>query len=129
MSNFQDTQAELKKQFLGFLIGIDFQCSELIYNGQYAAGTSQMHRIASTIYSLVQDKSKIKTIYEKLTLWLENAQYTETEIRQTRKELSEILADNFYSDLHISVIPTSVLKGEDTKPENKPISPNQSSRI
>jgi hypothetical protein len=85
MSNFQDAQAELKKQFLGFLIVTDFQCSELIYNGQHAAGVSQMHRIASTCYSLIQDKTKIKVIYEKLTQWLENSKYTETEIRQTEK--------------------------------------------
>lgn len=129
MSNFQDTQSELKKQFLGLLISTDFQASQELISGRYQYALKIMHNITSTVYTLVQQTGEIEKLYNKFNQWLENCQYTEKDIHEARKELSAILAKNFYSDLQLTLIPTSMLEGKDTKPENTPANPNKSSRM
>jgi L-rhamnose isomerase len=128
-SNIQDAQSELKKQFLGILINIDFQASQELIFGHYTNTLKIMHNITSTVYALVQNQNEIQKLYKKLDQWLDNGQYTEKDIKEARKELSEILAKNFYSDLQLSLIPTSALEGKDQKPGNKPADPNKTSRV
>ena len=134
-STFQDAQAELKKQFLGILIATDFECSKEVYSsgpGARKNGLLQMHRLISHTNNLISDKDKTK--FDKLRQQIETWIIKDTtinfmELSKARMQLSEILAENFYGELHIGLIPTSTLQGPVEVPENKPANPNKSSRI
>jgi hypothetical protein len=129
MSTFNDTQSELKKQFLGFLIAADFQTGELIYEGDLSKGFFKLHFLITKIFSMVPE-SEIRPIYNAVEEWMQHFEKcSQKSLIDAYAGLSKIMADNFYSDLHIGMIPTSTLPGTDQKPENKPISPNQTSRI
>jgi hypothetical protein len=135
-SSFQDAQAELKKQFLGCLIATDFECSKEVYSGVPGArrsGILQMHRLISHTTNLIadNDKKRLDKLKQKLEAWLAPTppEISLIDYLDVRSQISDILAANFYGELHIGIIPTSTLPGTTETPENKPADPKKSSRI
>jgi hypothetical protein len=129
MSTFNEAEADLKKQFLGFLIAVDFQTGTLIYSGNFVEGFFKLHFIVTKIFSMVPE-TEIRPLYNVLEHWRKHFEScTQDQLIDAYAKLSKILADHFYSDIHLGLIQTGALPGKDKKPENKPISPNQSARI
>jgi len=133
--SLQDTQSDIKKQFLSYLIQADFENSKEVYYSQPGERTRPLmliHRVADHILHLVHtnDKPEVENLMTTIEKTINNKEKIEIQtILKHRKTLSKILATNFYGQLNMTMIPSGATAGHINTPENKPADPRKSAKI
>jgi hypothetical protein len=128
MSSYQDIAPEPKKFFLMQLLVDDEASGQYLFQSNYKDCVKMMYWVATRILPLTP-KGKIEPLYKKLQSWMDNSDMTTSEVQEARRELSEVLSENFYSELHLGIIQTSTLPATKEKPKNEPVQPELSSRL
>jgi hypothetical protein len=129
MSSYDNVSPEPKNLFLAQLLVDDQLAGHLLIQGRYLECIKLMYWIVTRVSSLGLPKGKIEPLSLKLQAWTDSFNCTINEIRQARLDLSALLSENFYSDLHLGLIHTSTLPETKQKPANTAISPDLSSRL
>ena len=129
MSSIENVSPEPKKLFLSQLLFDDQEAGHLFIAGRYRACVSLMDWIVMRISSLGLPKAKIEPLAKKLSKWSDTEPDAISKVREARKELSELLSENFYSELHLGLIQTSTLPETKPKPKNEPVPSELSSRL
>jgi hypothetical protein len=129
MSTYENAQIEPKKQFLSLLINLYFEtATSLVRNRQIIDGQRGMYEILTAINA--SEISELKDMEQKLDSAVTyGVEPSEEETFKLFKQLSTYLHKHQFSELQMGIIPTSTLQSTTAKPENKPLNPNQSSRI
>lgn len=126
--SYSQTTPEPKKKFLDLLIDIFFETNYNLYvRKQYYVAIGGMQNILSIIGA--PNIPELKPIYEKVSTFWASGNGQSTEIITAANTIQKYLMDHWFSELQLGIVQTSTIAGDEKPPENKPISPEQSSRI
>lgn len=126
--SYSQSIAEPKKKFLDLLIDIFFETNYNLYvRKQYYIAIGGFENILSIIGA--PNIPELRTVYEKVTGFWAVGQGSSQEIIDVANIIQKYLMDHWFSELQLGIVQTSTIAGDVKPPENKPINPEQSSRI
>jgi len=136
MSQFQDAQADPKKQFLSMLVKEHFNLGQAVWTSQIGNRTPvilQLHNLTTIIKELLPetDKNQTQQLRTQIeTLLCTRALIAQPDILKMYETLTNVITRNFYADLNFNgLIPASITAGQTDRPTNTPANPNRTSRI
>jgi hypothetical protein len=84
--------------------------------------------IVVRISDLIPSKD-LELMASKLESWMARADYKVPDVWTTRREVSKLLSDKYYSKMQMNIIPTATLEGSRETPDHKEISDELSNKL